>query len=190
MLGDDAVLGHLQGAVVGVLVHREVGGLGADLVELDGGGGGAGVGLSGVELGLLGVDLGDDFDLIELSEHLALLNHGIDVSVETGNDAGGLGFNFDLGDRLDFTGRDDGLRNIAAFCLAELGGFQLGAVSTGGNGHAQDSGYNEDDEAAPDPELAFAFAVRCHGATPEKWEYFGLGEVVRRPVSDSSMRRV
>ena len=47
LLGDYAVLGHLEGAVVGVLVHGEVGGFGVDLVVLDGGFGGAGVGLGG-----------------------------------------------------------------------------------------------------------------------------------------------
>ena len=82
LLGDDAVLGHGEGAVVGVLVHGKVGGLGVDLVVLDGGLGGAGVGFGGGELGLLGVDLGEDLDLIELGEDLSLLDAGVDVDVE------------------------------------------------------------------------------------------------------------
>ena len=41
LLGEDAILLHLGGAVVGVLEHGEVGGLGGDFVEFDGGCGGA-----------------------------------------------------------------------------------------------------------------------------------------------------
>ena len=64
LLGDDAVLGHRNGAVVGVLVHGEVGGFGVDLVVLDGGLGCVGVGFCGGEVGLLGGYLGEDFDLV------------------------------------------------------------------------------------------------------------------------------
>ncbi len=59
-----------------MLVHGKVGGFGVDLVVLDGGCGGAGVGFGGGELGLLGVYLGEDLELIELGEDLALLDAG------------------------------------------------------------------------------------------------------------------
>ena len=74
LLGDDAVLRHLEVALVGVLVHGEVGGFGADLVVFDGGFGGLGVGFGGGELGLLGVDLVEDLELVELGEDLALFD--------------------------------------------------------------------------------------------------------------------
>ena len=44
LLGEHAVLLHLQGAMVGVLEHGKVGGFGGDLIEGDGGGGGVGAG--------------------------------------------------------------------------------------------------------------------------------------------------
>ncbi len=68
----DAVLLHLEGAVVGVLEHGEVGGFGGYLVERDGGGGGVGVGFGGGELGFLRGDLVEDLLLVELGEDLAL----------------------------------------------------------------------------------------------------------------------
>ena len=119
LAGDDAGVGHVLGAVVGALVHGQVGGLGGDLVVFDGGGGGAGVGLGGVELGFLRGDLVEDFLLVELGEDLTLVDVGVDVGVEAGDDAAGLGLDFDLGDGLDFAGGDDGAGDVSGFHLGE-----------------------------------------------------------------------
>ena len=112
-------------ALVGVLVHGQVGGFGVDLVVCDGGGGGAGVGFGGGELGRLRGDLGEDLLLVELGEDLALFDLGVDVGVEAGDDAGGLGFDLDLGDGLDLAGCDYGVGDIAEFGLAQLRGLNL-----------------------------------------------------------------
>ena len=80
--------------------------------------GGAGVGLGRSELSSLSTDLGEDLDLVELGEHLTLFDLGVDIGFEFGDDAGGLGFELNLGDGLDFTGGDDGAGYVAAFGLA------------------------------------------------------------------------
>ena len=121
LLGDDALFGHLEVALVGVLVHGKVGGFGVDLVVLDGGGGGAGVGLGGGELGFLGGYLIEDLLLVELGEDLALFDVVVDVDVEAGDDAGGLGFDLDFGDGLDFAGGDDGAGDVARVRLCRAG---------------------------------------------------------------------
>ncbi len=84
LLGDDTLFGHLEVALVGVLVHGKVGGFGVDPVVLDGGFGGAGVGFGGGELGFLGGYLIEDLLLVELGEDLALLDVIVDVDVEVG----------------------------------------------------------------------------------------------------------
>ena len=188
LLGDYAVLGHLEGAVVGVLVHGQVGGFGVDLVVLDGGGGGVGVGLGGGELGALGVDLGEDLDLVELGEDLALFDVGVDVGVEAGDDAGGLGFDFDLGDGLDLAGGDDGAGDVTAFGLGKLGGLDFCVVAAGGYRDAEDDGEDEDDETCPDPEIPFAFALCRQGVAPEiSLSNDRLGDWLRRMVWSGSV---
>ncbi len=157
LLGDYAVLGHLEGAVVGVLVHGQVGGFGVDLVVLDGGGGGAGVGLGGGELGALGVDLGQDLDLVELGEDLALFDVGVDVGVEAGDDAGGLGFDLDLGDGLDLAGGDYGTGDVAALGLGKLGGLKFCVVAASGYRDAEDDGEDEDAETSPRSRVSVCF---------------------------------
>ena len=139
LLGDYAVFGHLEGALVGVFVHGKVGGFGVDLVVLDGGGGGVGVGLGGGKLGALGVDLGQDLDLVELGEDLALFDGVIDVGVEAGDDTGGFGLDFDLGDGLDFAGGDYGTGDVTALGFGKLGGLNFGVVSAGGYRDAEDT---------------------------------------------------
>ena len=166
LLGDYAVLRHLEVAVVGVLVHGEVGGFCADLVVFDGGFCSLGVGFGGEELGLLGIDLGEDLDLVQLGEDLALFDGLVDVGLEVGDDAGGLGFDLYLGDGLDFAGGDDGAGDVAAFGLAELGGLKLGAVALGGDCPAESYDDYEGDEASPDPDFAFAFTICRHGGAP------------------------
>ncbi len=115
LLGEDALLLHLECAVVGVLEHGEVGGFGGDLVEGDGGGGGAGAGFGCGELGLLRGDLVEDLFLVELGEDLAAVDGLVDVGIELGDDAAGLGFHLDFGDGLDLAGGDDRARNVACF---------------------------------------------------------------------------
>ena len=134
LLRDDAIFGHLEVALVGVLVHGEVGGFGVDLVVLDGGCGGASVGFGGGELGLLGGDLGEDLLLVELGEDLALVDAVVDVDVEAGDDTGGFGFDLDFGDGLDLAGGDDGAGDVAVLGLGELGGLEFGGVAAGGYG--------------------------------------------------------
>jgi hypothetical protein len=187
LLRDYAVLGHLLGAVVGVLVHGEVGGFSTDLVILDGGGGGAGVGLGRIELGSLGVYLSENLYLIELGEDLALFHDGVDVGVEPGDYARGLGFDLDLGDGLDLAGGDDGAGDVAPFSLAELGGFKLRATTASSSCHAKHCCYYQEREAGPDPEPAFGVALRGHSVAPKKWEKYYLGGVLRRASEGSSI---
>ncbi|MCU1319470.1 MAG: hypothetical protein JWP98_988, partial [Edaphobacter sp.] len=154
------------GAVVGALVHGEVGRAGHDLVVLDGGGRGMGVRFSGFELGFLGGDLVEDFLLVELGENLALLELGVDVGVEAGDDSGGLGLDLDLGDGLDLAGGDYRAGDVAALGLGQLGGFEFGAVATSGHGNTEDDDYDEDDKSGPNPEVPFLFALCRQGVAP------------------------
>jgi len=91
---------------------------------------------------------------------------GVDVGVETSDDAGGLGFDLDLGDGLDLTGGDDRTGNVAALSLGKLGGLEFGAVAARGYRDAEDDGEDEEAEASPDPKVPFAFACR-QGVAPE-----------------------
>ena len=149
LLGDDALLGHLQITLVGVFIHGQVRGFGVDFVVLDGGGGGAGVGLGGGELGLLCGDLIENLLLVELGEDLALFDLGVDVGVKAGDDAGGFGFDLDLGDGLDLAGGDDGAGDVAELCLAELGGLKFGGVAASADCNAKSRDCDEDDETGP-----------------------------------------
>ena len=166
---DYPYFGHLAGAVVGVLVHGEVGGLGVDLVVLNGGGGGAGVGLRGGKLGLLGRNLGEDLDLVELGEDLALFDVGVDVGVEAGDDAGGLGLELHLGDGLNLTSGDYGFGDVTAFGFGQLRGFEFGAGAAGSHGNTEDDGYDEDAESSPDPEIPFLFSLCRQGCRSRKF---------------------
>lgn len=166
LVGDDPVLGHLQGAGVGVLVHGQVWSFCVDLVVLNGSGGGVGVGLSSGELSLLRSDLSEDLHLIELGEELSCFYVVVDVGVEIGDDSGGLGFDLNLGDGLDFACGNDGAGDIAELSLRELGWLQLGAAPAGGDGDAEDCGDDQNDEAAPDPEFTFALTRCSQGVTP------------------------
>ena len=121
------------------------------------------VGFGGGELGLLRGDLSEDLHLVELGEDLALLDVRVDVGVETGDDAGGFGFDLNLGDGLDLAGGDDGAGDVAELGLAELGGLEFGGVAAGGYGDAEDDRYDEDDEAGPEPEFPFVFALCSQG---------------------------
>ena len=167
LLGDYAFRGHLPGTLVGVLVHGEVGGLGVDLVVLDGRGGGTRVGLSRGELGLLSGDLGQNFDLVKLGEDLPLFDACVDVGVEAGDDARSLGLDLYLGDGLDLAGGDDGTGDIPPLGLGELRGFEFGAVAARCYGGTEDDGYDEDDDAGPDPEFPFVLTLCGQGVAPE-----------------------
>ena len=113
LLGEDALLLHLEGAMVGVLEHGEVGSFGGDLIEGDSGGGGVGAGFGCGELGFLRGDLIENLFLVELGEDLALAHGVVDVGVELGDDAAGLGLDLDFGDGLNLAGGDDRARDIA-----------------------------------------------------------------------------
>ncbi len=117
-------------------------------------------------VGLLGGHLVEDLLLVELGENLALLDLVVDVDVEAGDDAGGLGFDLYLGDGLDLAGGDDGAGDVAEFGLAELGGLKFGGVAAGGDGDAEGHGCDEDDEASPEPDFSFVFALCSQGMLP------------------------
>ncbi len=148
------------------LVHGQVGGFGVDLVVLDGGGGGAGVGLSGGELGLLRGDLIENLLLVELGEDLALPDAVVDVDVEAGDDAGGFGFDLDLGDGLDLAGGDDGAGDVGELGLAELRGLELRGVAAGAYGDAESDDDDGRDEAGPEPEFTFFLTLCSQGVLP------------------------
>ena len=120
LLGDDSLLGHLEVPLVGVLIHGKVGGFCVDLVVFDGSCGGAGIGLGCCELRLLSSYLIEDLLLVELGENLTLLNLGVDVGVEAGDDAGGFGFDFDLGDGLYLASGNNGASYISSLCFGQL----------------------------------------------------------------------
>jgi hypothetical protein len=120
LLRDDSLLRHLEVALVGVLVHGKIGSLGVDLVILDGGRGGVRVGLGCSELGFLGGNLIENLLLVELGENLTLVHMSVDVGIETGDDARGLGFDFHLGDGLDLAGGDYGSGDVSPLDLGEL----------------------------------------------------------------------
>ena len=137
LLADDAFLLHLQIAVEGGLVHGQVGGGGVHLVLLDVGFVGADIGLGGGQLRALRVHLRHDFLLIELRQLLALVDLVVDVDVELFDDAGGLGFDLDLGDGLDFAGGHDRAGDVAALDLGDAVGVDLGAFDQAGGHNAQ-----------------------------------------------------
>ena len=161
-MADHAGGGHLLGAVVGVLVHGEIGRLGVDLVVLDSGGGGVGVRLGGGQERFLGCHLIQDLLLIELGEKLALMDVGVDIGMELGDDSGGLGFDLDFSDRLHFARGDDGSCDVSALRLGELRGLDLGSISTGGDGDSEENRDDHDGDAGPEPDPAFPFALVCH----------------------------
>lgn len=166
LLGDDTLLGHLQIALIGVLVHGKVRGFGVDLVVFDGGSRSAGVGLGGSERGLLGGYLVEDLLLIELGKNLTGTDVGVDVSVEAGDNTGGFGFDLYLGDGLYLTGGDDGAGDISALGLCELRRFELGCVSAGGHGNAEDCCDDQDAKASPEPEFPFVFTLCGQSSLP------------------------
>jgi len=135
-----------------VLVHRQVGRFGAHSVVLDRGGGGAGVRFSGAQLCLLRGDLVENLLLVELRQHLALVDLRIDVGIELCNDARGLRLNLNLSNRLDFTRGDDRLSDVPAFDLAQLRRIDLAVVASRHNGNAECQ--DDDDGDATDPENA------------------------------------
>ena len=165
LLGEDALLLHLECAVVGVLEHGEVGGFGGDLIEGDGGGGGAGAGFGCGELGLLRGDLVEDLFLIELGEDLALADGVVDVGVELGDDAAGLGFDLDFGDGLDLAGGDDRARDIAGFDGAKLGGINGRCSAEGLGGEEATTGHYADNHREDDPKALARFRFRFQGVS-------------------------
>ena len=163
LLGDYAIFGHLEGPVVGVLIHGQVRGLRVDLVILDGGDSGTGVGLSCGKLSTLSAHLGEDLDLVELGEHLSLFDMCVDVGVEAGNDTGCLGLDLDLGYGLNFAGSDYGFSDVAVFGLSQLRGLEFCTAAASSHSDAKDDGYHQTDETGPEPEFPFVFALCSQG---------------------------
>ena len=109
-----------------MLEHREVGRFGRDLVVLHGGGCGVGVGFRGCEGGLLGGDFVENFLLVKLREHFALVDRSVDVGIQLRDDARSLGLHLNLLNRLHLARGDDGTRNITGFDGANLRRVELG----------------------------------------------------------------
>ncbi len=166
LLGDNALFGHLEVALVGVFVHGKVGGFGVDLVVLDGGGSGTGVRFGSGESGLLCSHLVEDLLLVELGEDLARLHLGVDVSVAAGDDAGGLGFDLYLSDGLDLAGGDHRAGDVAELGFAELRRLKFSGVTASGHGDAKGHGCDKDDETSPEPDFPFVFALCSQGVLP------------------------
>ncbi len=89
------------------------------------------VGDGGGQLGLLRGNLVEDLFLIELGEDLALADGVVDVGIELGDDAAGLGLDLDFGDGLDLAGGDDGAGDVADLNGSELGGINGGSAAEG-----------------------------------------------------------
>jgi hypothetical protein len=104
----------------------------------------------------------------------------IDVGVEAGNDAGGLGLNLDLGDGLDFAGGDDGAGDVSEFGFGELRGFELGGVAARYGGDAKDDARCDDGEDDPEPKFLFALPLRGQGVTPVSAGLFTRSEVTQK----------
>ena len=86
--------------------------------------------------------------------------------LRSGDDAGGFGFDLDLGDGLDFAGGDDGTGDVAALGFAELGGLEFGVVAAGGDRRRRGDDDDEGDEAGPQPDFPFAFALSPRWSSP------------------------
>jgi len=158
LFGDDAVFGHLEGALVSVLEHGEIGSFGGYLVEFDGSGGGAVVGFGSGELGFLRGNLVKDFLLVELGEDFAGVDRLVDVGVQLGDDAAGFGFDLYLSDRPDFAGGDDRAGDVAYFDLAKLGRVDLGGGAHGFGGKDSTSDEDNGEDAEDDPKAFAGFA--------------------------------
>src|SRR5208282_246515 len=113
LLAHDTFFLHFEIPVEGGFVHRQVRGGGVDPVLLDVGLISADIGFRGGQLGALGVDLGDDFLLVELGQLLALVDVVIDVDVQLFHNAGGLGLDLNLGNGLDLAGGHDRTGDVA-----------------------------------------------------------------------------
>jgi len=136
----------------------EIRGFGGYLVELDSGGGGTGAGFSGGQLSFLGGDLVQDFLLVELGENFALVDRLVDVGIEAGDDAAGLGLHLHLGDGPHLAGCDHGAGDVAGFDLGELGGVKLGVAA---HGFGRDDAASDEDgegDAEDDPKALAGFA--------------------------------
>ena len=97
-------------------------------------------------MGLLCSYLSEDLLLVELGEDLALFDMSVDVGVEAGDDAGGFGFDLNLGDGLNLACGDDGAGDVAELGLGELGGLKFSRVAAGADCDAKSRDCDEDDE--------------------------------------------
>jgi hypothetical protein len=73
----------------------------------------------------------------------------VDVYVEAGDDAGGFGFDLDLGDGLDLAGGDNGAGDVAGLNFAELGRLELCGVAAGGDRDTKGNDYDKGAQACP-----------------------------------------
>ena len=90
-----------------MLEHREIGGFGGDFIVGDGCGSRASTGLGGGQLGLLRGYLVENLLLVELRQHLAGVDRLVDVRIELGDNAAGLGFHLNFGDGLNLARSHD-----------------------------------------------------------------------------------
>ncbi len=157
LLGDDAVFQHLRVAFVRLFVHRQVGGLGVDLVLSDVGRIGGHVRFRGGELSALRRDLGEDLLLIELREDLAFGHHLIDIDVELLHQAGRFGFELDFGDGLDRSCSDDGFGDVAARDFGKPRRRNLGIARAQSKGH-HPAHKNDGDDAEDRPQQPASLA--------------------------------
>ena len=108
--------------------------------------------------------------------------HGVvDVGIELGDDAAGLGFDLDFGDGLDLAGGHDRAGDVAHFGGAQLGGIDgrrtaeaLGCDEAAADEHA-------DNDRKDDPKPLAGFRFRFQGASEagkicsSEWSYAGWG---------------
>src|SRR5580692_3922699 len=106
----------------------------------------------------------------------------VDVYVEASDDAGGLGFDLDLGNGLDLAGGDDGTGNVSELSRGDLGGVDLVVAreSFGCNDAATDEHKGNDGQ--DNPEALAGFAGRIHsgllGRNTDEESYARNGRMV------------
>ena len=84
----------------------------------------------------------------------------VDVGIEAGDDAGGLGFDFDFGDGLDLAGGNYGSSDVSALDLGQLRGLELCGVAASGYDHAENYGQDDYGKTSPEPGFPFVFTLR------------------------------
>ena len=89
----------------------------------------------------------------------------VDVGVELGDDAAGLGLDLDFGDGLDLAGGDDRARDIAGVDGGKLGGIERRCTAEGLGGEEAATGHNADNDREDDPKALARFRFRFQGVS-------------------------